>query len=126
MRLDVRRVSVTFGERTVLDDISLSVVDEVVALLGPSGSGKSTLLKVIAGLLPPDGGTVHLDGRDLSGVAPHRRGIGRALIAGLVEICNKPLELKCQTNNKPAMAFYKRLGFQTDRKSTRLNSSHRT
>lgn len=45
--------------------------------------------------------------------AMHRRGIGRALIAGLVEICNKPLELKCQTNNKPAMAFYRRLGFQT-------------
>lgn len=46
--------------------------------------------------------------------AMHRRGVGRALIAGLVEICgDKPLELKCQTNNKPAMAFYKRLGFQT-------------
>lgn len=43
----------------------------------------------------------------------HRRGIGRALIAGLVEISDKPLELKCQTNNKPAMAFYRRLGFQT-------------
>ena len=43
----------------------------------------------------------------------HRRGIGRALIAGLVEIADKPLELKCQTNNKPAMAFYRRLGFRT-------------
>ncbi len=46
--------------------------------------------------------------------AMHRRGIGRALIAALVEICGeKILELKCQTNNKPAMAFYRRLGFQT-------------
>jgi ribosomal protein S18 acetylase RimI-like enzyme len=40
-----------------------------------------------------------------------RRGIGRALIAAAISSCEKPLELKCQTNNKPAMAFYRRLGF---------------
>lgn len=43
--------------------------------------------------------------------ATHRRGIGRALIAAAVALCEKPLELKCQTNNKAAMAFYRRLGF---------------
>lgn len=76
MRLEVRDVTVRFGERMVLDRVGLSVADEVVALLGPSGSGKSTLLKVVAGLLPPDAGTVSLDGRDITLVAPHRRGIG--------------------------------------------------
>ncbi|MFZ9627916.1 MAG: ABC transporter ATP-binding protein [Ilumatobacteraceae bacterium] len=76
MRLEVDDVTVTFGDRTVLDRVSLAIEDEVVALLGPSGSGKSTLLTVIAGLLVPDRGTVHLDGRDLSQVPPHRRGIG--------------------------------------------------
>ena len=75
--LDVRDVTVRFGERTVLDRVSLSVADgEVVALLGPSGSGKSTLLRVIAGLLVPDGGSVWVDGNDVSTVPAHRRQIG--------------------------------------------------
>lgn len=43
----------------------------------------------------------------------HRRGIGRALLAALERVCEKPIELKCQINNKPAMAFYRRLGFST-------------
>jgi thiamine transport system ATP-binding protein len=76
MHLDIRDVTVRFGDRVVLDRVSLAAADEVVALLGPSGSGKSTLLKVIAGLLTPDDGAVHVDGHDLSRVAPHRRGIG--------------------------------------------------
>ena len=75
--LDVRDVTVRFGERTVLDRVSLNVADgEVVALLGPSGSGKSTLLRVIAGLLVPDGGSVWVDGNDVSTVPAHRRQIG--------------------------------------------------
>ncbi|MEZ5273416.1 MAG: ABC transporter ATP-binding protein [Ilumatobacteraceae bacterium] len=70
-------MTVRFGERTVLDRVSLNVTDgEVVALLGPSGSGKSTLLRVIAGLLVPDGGSVWVDGNDVSTVPAHRRQIG--------------------------------------------------
>lgn len=75
--LVVRDVSKSFDGTTVLDRVSLHVDDgEVVALLGPSGSGKSTLLRVIAGLVPPDEGTVELAGRDLARVPTHRRGIG--------------------------------------------------
>ncbi len=75
--LEVRDITVRFGARTVLDRVRLDVADrEVVALQGPSGAGKSTLLRVIAGLLSPDAGTVHLDGRDITRMAPHRRGIG--------------------------------------------------
>ncbi len=48
--------------------ISLDVhPGEVFGLVGPNGAGKSTLLKLIAGLLRPEAGTVHLDGRDLTG-----------------------------------------------------------
>ena len=75
--LQVADVSVQLEERRALDRVSLGVDDgEVVALLGPSGSGKTTLLRVIAGLQRPDSGRVLLDGRDLSPVPPHRRGIG--------------------------------------------------
>jgi len=75
--LIARDLTVGFGEHTALDDASLDVREgEVVAVLGASGSGKTTLLRVIAGLQMPDAGSVHLDGRDLAGVPPHRRGVG--------------------------------------------------
>ena len=75
--LDVTDLVVRFGDRTVLDRVSLHVDDgEVVALLGPSGAGKSTLLRVAAGLLRPDAGTVSLGGIDITDQPAHARNIG--------------------------------------------------
>jgi thiamine transport system ATP-binding protein len=75
--LAVRDVVVRFGDRTVLDHVSLDVAEgEVAALLGPSGAGKSTLLRVIAGLLTPDAGSVLLGDRDITALPSHRRNIG--------------------------------------------------
>ena len=81
MKLRVARVHKAFGERTVLDDVSLEVgTGEVVCLIGASGSGKSTLLRCINLLEPIDDGTIHLDGVDISepGLDPDpiRRRIG--------------------------------------------------
>jgi putative ABC transport system ATP-binding protein len=57
------------GGRAVVDCVSLAVAaGEVVGLVGPSGSGKSTTLLLLAGLEPPDGGRVRLDGTDLAGL----------------------------------------------------------
>lgn len=47
-----------------------------MAVLGPSGSGKSTLLRVVAGLIAPASGSVHIDDTDMSGIPTHRRGVG--------------------------------------------------
>ncbi len=70
-------VTVRFGARDALDDVTLEVAGhETVCVLGPSGSGKSTLLRVVAGLQQPDAGRVLLDGRDQAGVPAHRRGVG--------------------------------------------------
>jgi thiamine transport system ATP-binding protein len=75
--LEVRELSVSFGRRAVLHDLSLHVdTGEVLAVLGPSGVGKSTLLRVIAGLIPADHGSVWMDGRDLTRVPAHQRSIG--------------------------------------------------
>lgn len=57
-----------------LDGIDLTVGDgEFVTLLGPSGCGKTTLLRAIAGFEQIDSGTITLDGRDLTVLAPHQR-----------------------------------------------------
>lgn len=75
--LDVRDVSVAFDGTPVLDNVSLAVEGgEIVALLGPSGSGKSTLLRVVAGLIPPDAGSVWINGDDVTATPTHRRSVG--------------------------------------------------
>jgi NitT/TauT family transport system ATP-binding protein len=52
----------------VLDDISFSVADlEFVAIVGPSGCGKSTFLRIVNGLIPPDSGTICINGRAVTG-----------------------------------------------------------
>ena len=77
MRLALQGVGLGIDGRPILDDVSLDVADgERLALLGPSGSGKSTTLRVIAGLQAPSTGRVLLDGRDVTGVPAHRRGVG--------------------------------------------------
>jgi phospholipid/cholesterol/gamma-HCH transport system ATP-binding protein len=65
--VDLRGVSIAFDGPPVLEDISFSVAPaETRILLGPAGVGKSVLLKLIIGLLPPQAGTIHLFGEDIS------------------------------------------------------------
>jgi sulfate transport system ATP-binding protein len=66
-----------YGDFAALDNVDFTVpAGSLTALLGPSGSGKSTLLRAIAGLDTPDTGTITINGVDVTGVPPQRRGIG--------------------------------------------------
>jgi branched-chain amino acid transport system ATP-binding protein len=80
MLLEATNLNTYYGESHALQDMSLSVADgEIVALLGRNGMGKSTTMKTIMGLLKPRSGKVLFDGRDVTGLRPHkvaRVGIG--------------------------------------------------
>lgn len=63
-----------YGGRAVVDGVSLDVSPgEIVGLLGPNGAGKTTSFYMIAGLVPPDAGSVQLNGSDISRMPMHRR-----------------------------------------------------
>ncbi|SDY30766.1 2-aminoethylphosphonate transport system ATP-binding protein [Amycolatopsis xylanica] len=75
--VEFRGVSVHYGQTCALAPLDLSVArGETLALLGPSGSGKSTALKALAGFVRPSAGRVLLEGRDVTDVPPHLRGLG--------------------------------------------------
>jgi spermidine/putrescine transport system ATP-binding protein len=75
--LEIKKISKSFEGKPLLRDISFFVMaGETVCLLGPSGSGKSTLLRILAGLEPPDQGSVCWEDQDLAHVPAHRRGFG--------------------------------------------------
>ena len=72
--IDIKHVSKSFGDKTVLDDINLYVKrGEFITLLGPSGCGKTTMLRMIAGFTSVDQGEILLNGKDLGGIPPHKR-----------------------------------------------------
>jgi lipopolysaccharide export system ATP-binding protein len=63
-----------YGSRVVVKDVSLDVLSgEVVGLLGPNGAGKTTCFYMMVGLIALDDGTIHLDGKEVSHLAMHRR-----------------------------------------------------
>jgi branched-chain amino acid transport system ATP-binding protein len=71
--LEVRSLRKAFSGFVATNDVSLAVAkQQIYAIIGPNGAGKSTLFNLITGHLVPDEGSVVLEGRDITGVAPHK------------------------------------------------------
>ena len=71
--LECRKLRKTFSGFVATDDVSLTVeTGSIAAIIGPNGAGKSTLFNVITGHLEPDSGEVLLEGRNITGIPPHK------------------------------------------------------
>ncbi|THA24735.1 ABC transporter ATP-binding protein [Streptomyces sp. RKND-216] len=90
----------TYGATPALAGADFSLhAGEVVAVMGPSGSGKSTLLHCLAGIVPPDAGSVRYRGEDLSGLSDARRSALRRSDFGFVfQFGQLVPELTCAEN----------------------------
>ena len=72
--IEIKNVSKTYGDNTVLKNLSLNIrKNEFLTLLGPSGCGKTTTLKILAGFESGDSGKVLFNGEDISNLPPYKR-----------------------------------------------------
>lgn len=80
LTLSSRGLVKSYRRRRVVNEVDVSVTEgEIVGLLGPNGAGKTTTFYMIVGLIPPDRGTVHVGGENITSVPMYkraRRGIG--------------------------------------------------
>jgi len=79
--LQVKDLGLRIGGATILEQVDLEIAKGAfIGVIGPNGAGKTTLFNVVSGITRPTSGTVHLDGRDVTGLSVHRRaraGLGR-------------------------------------------------
>ncbi len=100
--LSVRGLSKRFGGVRAVDHIDLDVAPrETVALIGPNGAGKTTFYNLLSGRMQPSTGRVIFDGRDVTGLPPHR--ISRLGISRSFQITNIFPELTARENVEVAL-----------------------
>ena len=76
-KLAIKNLLKTFGNKTVLNNISFDVNEgEFLSILGPSGCGKTTLLRILIGIDWADEGVIEKDGKDITQAEPSERGMG--------------------------------------------------
>ena len=72
--IDLKDITVKYGDNVVLDKLNLYInKKEFITLLGPSGCGKTTTLRCIAGFIEPDEGDIIFEGKRINDVPPHKR-----------------------------------------------------
>ena len=72
--IQAEHITKSFGDKTVLNDVSLNVKrGEFVTILGSSGCGKTTMLRILAGFETPTSGKIKMNGHDITTMPPYRR-----------------------------------------------------
>lgn len=114
--LEARDITVNYGERMAVTDVSLRAVPgEVMAIIGPNGAGKSTLLRALNGALELSRGEILLDGKPLRSFA--RRAIGRriAVVAQEAELRFPVTVMEFVLGGRFAWSSASAWGFETER-----------
>ena len=80
--LEAKNLRKEFGGLVAVDDVSVAIYARTLhSIIGPNGAGKTTLFNLLSGMMNPSRGQVFYQGKDITGLAPHRRahlGIGRS------------------------------------------------
>ncbi|HEY7226337.1 MAG TPA: branched-chain amino acid ABC transporter ATP-binding protein/permease [Micromonosporaceae bacterium] len=106
--VSIRGVSKNFGGVRALENVSFEVAEgEIVGLVGPNGSGKTTLVNLLSGAMPPDGGTIFIDGRSIKGLAAHK--VAHAGVARTYQI-PKPFASMTVLDNVAMAVMFGRTG----------------
>ncbi len=75
-KIRLKKISLSFHKRQILDDISINIREgEICGLLGPNGVGKSTLFNIILGLIKPNYGNIYINGTDVTNLPIYKRAI---------------------------------------------------
>lgn len=110
IKLQVRDLSMSYGDRTALNQVSFDVFDgEFLSILGPSGCGKTTILRILIGLQQPTGGHIYKNGIDITRMHPSDRGMGivfqnYALFENMTVLGNVEYALRIRKENRTTQA----------------------
>jgi len=116
--LRVQNLTRSFGDKTVVNELSLSVRrGEVVGLLGRNGAGKTTSFKMTIGMLPPDRGDVFLNGENVTDLPMYRRAR-----EGLGYLPQKPSLLSRLSVHDNLLAVVERLSLSSDERADRIRT----
>lgn len=104
--VSLENVSVSFGQRRVLSDVSLELKPgKILTLLGPNGAGKSTLVRVVLGLVTPDEGVIKRNGKLRIGYVPQKLYLDTTLPLTV----NRFLRLRPDTHKEDILPALKRV-----------------
>lgn len=100
--LTLKHINKSYGNRTILSDISLSIrKGEIVSILGPSGCGKTTLLNLILGLTQATSGKIMFDGEDLTNVPMQKRGFNIVFQDFALPELERPRQYRLRSSQQP-------------------------
>ncbi|MGO1499981.1 MAG: ABC transporter ATP-binding protein [Marinobacter sp.] len=103
--LTISNLTKRFGGNTAVSEISLEIMPkETIAIIGPNGAGKTTFYNMVSGRMSPSEGTVMLDGKNITGLPPHK--ISRLGVSRSFQINNIFPDMTVQENVEVVLSAY--------------------